>query len=106
MNQLISTLNLLSALKLRISFVGRSVWEKKITIFVKLDQSWNVSTKCWQKNSFFYQQSQPLHDVIQLEFQNLEFLQGFNFELLGFLEKIGTNYLFVSETPFEDICPS
>ena len=36
---------------------------------------------------FFYQYSQPLYDVMQNEIENLEFVQGVNFEVIDSLQK-------------------
>ena len=49
---------------------------------------------------FFYQHSQPLYDVMQKEIENLEFVQGVNFELIDSLKNNGTKYLVI----FDDSC--
>ena len=36
----------------------------------------------FDKIYFFYQHSQPVHDVMQEEIENLEFVQGVNFEFI------------------------
>ena len=43
---------------------------------------------------FFNRHSQPLYDVMQREFENLEFVQGVNFEIEDSLKTNGTKYLF------------
>ena len=39
---------------------------------------------------FFYQHSQPLYDVMQNEIENLEFVQGVNFEYFDSLKNNGS----------------
>ena len=39
---------------------------------------------------FFYQHSQPLYDVMQKEIENLEFVQGVNFEYFDSLKNNGS----------------
>ena len=46
-------------------------WLKNGTFQLKFDKIY-----------FFYQHSQPLYDVIEKEIENLEFVQGVNFNLL------------------------
>ena len=36
---------------------------------------------------FFYQHSQPLYDVMQKQIENLEFVQGVNFQFIDSLKK-------------------
>ena len=80
MKKLISTKN-----RALISLVGPSGTEKP-----KLFYSWlkigTFQTK-FGKIYFFYQHFQPLYDVIQNEFENLEFVRGLNFELFGPFKK-------------------
>ena len=40
--------------------------------------------------NFFYQHSQPLYNVMQKEIENLEFVQGVNFEFIESLKNNGT----------------
>ena len=93
MNKLISTKN-----RIFISLVGPSktgksqpiyIWPKIGTFQPKFD-----------KIHFFYQHSQPLYDVMQKEIENLEFVQGVNFDFLELLKNNGTNYLLI----FDDSC--
>ena len=41
----------------------------------------------FDKIHFFYQHSQPLHDVMQKEIENLEFKHGVNFDFIDSLKK-------------------
>ena len=59
-------------------------------------------TKC----TFFYQHSQPLHNVTQKEIKNLEFVQGGNFEFNDSLKNNGTKYLLTFDSSCEEICNS
>ena len=54
----------------------------------------------FDKIYFFDQHSQPLYDVMQKKIENLEFVQGVNFEFTDSLENNGTKYLLV----FDDSC--
>ena len=54
----------------------------------------------------FYQHSQPLYDVMQNQTENLEFVQGVNFELIDSLKNNGTKYLLIFEDSYEEICNS
>ena len=54
----------------------------------------------------FYQHSQPLYDVMQKEIENLEFVQGVNFEFIDSLKNNGTKYLLIFDDSCEEICNS
>ena len=54
----------------------------------------------FDKIYLFYQLSQTLYDVMQKEIENLEFVQGVNFEFIDSLKNNGTNYLLL----FDDSC--
>ena len=86
MNKLISTKN-----RVFISLVGPSETGKSQLIY-----NW-LKTGTFQpkfdKIYFFYQHSQPLYDVMQKEIENLEFVQGVNFEFIDSLKNNGTKYL-------------
>ena len=86
MNKLISTK------KLRLLIVGRSLplRDGKVTTFLHLVKNWILSTKIW-KNLLFYQHSQTLYDVKQNEIENLEFVQGVNFEFIDSAKKTVQN---------------
>ncbi len=55
---------------------------------------------------FFYQHSQPLYDVLQMEIKNLEFVQGVNFEFIDSLKNNGTKYLLLFADSCGEICNS
>ena len=55
---------------------------------------------------FFYQHSQPLYNVMQKEIENLEFVQGVNFEFIDSLKNNGTKYLLLFDDSCEEICNS
>ena len=54
---------------------------------------------------FLYQHSQPLYDVMHKEIENVEFVQGVNFEFIDSL-KNGTKYLLIFDKSFEESCSS
>ena len=96
MNRLISTKN-----RVFISLVGPSEtgksqliydWPKVGTFQPKFDQTY-----------FFYQHSQLLYDVMQKEIENLEFVQGVNFEFIDSLKNNGTKYLLIFDDSCEEI---
>ena len=60
----------------------------------------------FDKSYFFYQHYQPLYDVMQKEIENLEFLQGVNFEFIDSLKNNGTKYLLIFDSSCEEICNS
>ena len=60
----------------------------------------------FDKIYFLYQHSQPLHDVMQNEIENLEFVRGVNFKFIDSLENNGTKYLLTFDDSCEDICKS
>ena len=43
---------------------------------------------------------------MQKDIENLEFVQGVNFEIVDSLNIKGTNYLLLFDNSFEDICSS
>ena len=59
-----------------------------------------------KKNCFFHQHSQPLSDAMQKEIENLEFVQGVNFQFIDSLKNNGTKYLLIFDNSCEDICNS
>ena len=59
-----------------------------------------------EKFFFFYQHSQPLYDVLQIEIENLEFVRGVNFEFIDSLKNNSTNYLSVFDDSCGKICNS
>ena len=99
MNKLISTKN-----RVFISLVGPSEsvksqftynWLKTGTFQPKFDKIY-----------FFHQHSQPLYDVMRKEKENLEFVQGVNFEFIDSLKNNGTKCLLLFEGSCEEICNS
>ena len=60
----------------------------------------------FDKIFFFYQHSPPLYDVIQKEFENLEFVPGINFEFIDSLKNNGTKNLLIFDDSCEEICNS
>ena len=80
MNKLISTKN-----RVFISLVGPSETGKSQLIYNWL----KIGTfqPKFDKIYFFYQHSQPLYDVMQKEIENLEFVQGVNFEFIDSIKK-------------------
>ena len=55
---------------------------------------------------FFYQQPQPLYDIMQNQFEKPEFVQGVNFENINSLKNNGTKYLLVFDNSCAEICNS
>ena len=86
-------------------FIGWSFRNWKIAADLQLAKNWNISTK-FDKIYFFYQHSQPLYNVMQKEIENLEFLQGVNFEFFDSLKNNGTKYLLIFDDSCEEICNS
>ena len=72
-----------------ISLVGPSETRKSQLIY-----NWLIigtSQPKFDKIYFFYQHSQPLYDVMQKQIENLEFVQGVNFEFIDSLKKTVQN---------------
>ena len=57
----------------------------------------------FDKIYFFYQHSQPLYDVMKKQIENLEFVQGLNFEFIDSLKNNGTKYLSIFDNSCEEI---
>ena len=94
MNKLISTKN-----RVFISLVGPGESGKSQLIYQ------------WLKNDtfqpkFFYQHFQPLYDVMLKEIENIEFVQGVNFDFIDSLENNGTKYLLIFDDSCQEICNS
>ena len=60
----------------------------------------------FDKIYFFYQHSQPLYDVMQKEFESLEFVRGVNFDNIDSLKNNATKYLLIFDDSCEEICNS
>ena len=71
------------------------------TIGSKLDNCNQSLTKF-----IFFQHPQPLYDVTQKEFENLEFVRGVNFEVIDSLKNNGTKHLLIFDDSYEEICNS
>ena len=99
MNKLISTKN-----RIFISLVGPSETGKSQPIY-NWPKTGTFQTK-FDKIYFFYQHFQPLYDVMQKEIENLEFVQGVNFDFIDSLENNGTKYLLIFDDSCEEICNS
>ena len=99
MNKLISTKNRVSFSLVGPSETGKSQlihnWLKMGTIQPHFDKVY-----------FFYQHSQPLYNVMQKEIENIEFVQGVNFDFIDSLKNNGTKYLLVFDDYCEEICNS
>ena len=83
MNKLSSTKN-----RVFIPLVGTSETGKVQVIYNWLKMG-TFQPKC-DKIKFFYQDSQPLYDVMQNMVQNLDFVRGENFEFIDSLKNNGT----------------
>ena len=60
----------------------------------------------FEKIYFFYQDSQPLYNVMHKEFRNLEFVQGVNFEFIDSLKNNGIKCLVLFDDSCEENCNS
>ena len=86
MNKLIST-----KLRVYISLVAPSGTGKSQLIY-KWAKNGTFQPK-FDKIDYFYQHSQPLYNVMQKEIENLEFVQGLNFEYIDLLKTNGCKVL-------------
>ena len=59
----------------------------------------------FDKIHFFYQHSQPFHDVMQ-KIANLEFVRGVNFQFIDLLKNNGLKYLLSFDDSCEEVCNS
>ena len=55
---------------------------------------------------FFYYYPQPLYDVMQREFDNLEFVPDVHFEIINSLKNNGTKYMLIFDDSCAEICNS
>ena len=97
MKNLISTKN-----RVFISLVGPSE-NGKLQLIYNWLQIGTFQPK-FDKIYFFYQHSQPLYNVMQKEEEELEFVQGINFEFIDSLNDNGTKYLLIFDDSCEEIC--
>ena len=75
----------------------------------QLIYQWLKNDTCqpmFEKIFFFYQPFQPLYDVMLKEVENIEFVQGVNFDFIDSLEKNGTKYLIIFDNSCQEICNS
>ena len=70
-------------------------WLKNYTLQPKFD-----------KILFFHQQFQTLYDVKLKEIENIEFVQGVNFDFIDSPENNGTKYLLIFDDSCQEICNS
>ena len=99
MNNLTSTKN-----RVFISLVGPSESSKSQFIYQWLKNE--TFQPNFDKILFFYQHFQPLYDVMLKEFENIEIVQGVNFNFIDSLENNGTKYLLIFDESCQDICNS
>ena len=99
MNTLISTKN-----PVIISLVGPSETGKSELIYNWLEIG--TFQPRFDKIYFFHQHSQPVYDVMQKEIENLELVQGVNFEFIDSLKNNSTKYLLIFDDFHEEICNS
>ena len=99
MNKLISTKN-----RVLISLVGPSETGKSQLIYNWLKIG-TIQSK-FDKIYFFDQHSHLPYDVMQKEIENLEFVQGVNFEFIDSLKNNSTRYLLIFDDSCEEICNS
>ena len=99
MNKLVSTKN-----RVFISLNGHSETGKTQLIYNWLKIGTLQPT--FDNIYFFYQHSQPLYNVMQKKIENLEFVQGVNFEFIDSRKNNGTKYLLFFDDSCEEICYS
>ena len=99
MKKLVSTKNLVF-----ISLVGPSETGKTQFLYNWLKVGTFQPT--FDKIYFFYQHSQPPYDVMEEEIENLEFVQGVNFEFIDSLKNNGTKHLLIFDDSCVEICNS
>ena len=99
MNKLISTKN-----RVFISLVGPGESGKSQLIYQWLKN--DTFQPKFDKILFFYQHFQPLYDVMVKEIENIEFVQGVNFDFIDSLENNGTKYLLIFDDSCQEICNS
>ena len=86
--------------KICLSLVGPSETGKS-QFFYNWPKNGTFGSK-FDKISFFHQHSQTLYDVMQKLVENLDFVQGENFEFIDSL-KNGTKYLLIFDDSCEEI---
>ena len=96
MNNLISTKN-----RIFISLVGPSETGKSQLIYNWLKNG--TFQPKFDKIYFFHQHSHKLYDIMQKEIENVEFVQGVNFEFIDPLKNNGAKYLLTFDDSCEEI---
>ena len=96
MNKIISTKD-----RVFISLVGPSGCGKSQLIFDWL--SIGTFQPPFAKILYFYQHFQPLYKLMQQKIQEIEFIQGVDFDLIENLPNDGTNYLLIFDDSCEEI---
>ena len=99
MNKLISTKK-----RVFISLVGPSETGKSQLIYSWLKVG-TIQPK-FDRIYFPNQHSQPLYDVMQEEFEILEFVRGVKFKFIDSIKNNGTKYLLIFDGSSEEICNS
>ena len=99
MNKLISTKN-----RVFISLVGPGESGKSQLICQGLKN--DAFQPKFDKILFFYQHFPPLYDVMLKEIENIEFVQGVNFDFFDSPENNGTKYLLIFDDSCQEICNS
>ena len=99
MNKLISTKN-----RVFISLVGPGESGKSPLIYEWLKNG--TFQPNFDRIIFFYQHFQPLYEQMQKEVENLDFVQGVNFDFNDSLENNGTKYLLIFDDSCQEICAS
>ena len=97
MNKLISSKN-----RIFISLVGPSASGKTYLIHEWLN--FGLFQHKFSKTCFCHQHPQPPYDVMQKEIENLEFVQGVQFEFIISLKNNGTKYLLFFQESCAEIC--
>ena len=87
-------------------FIGWSFRNWKIAADLQLAKKLEHFNQSLTKFNFFYQHSQPLYDVMQKEIENLEFVEGVNFDFIDSLKNNGTNYVLTFDNSCEKNCNS
>ena len=87
-----------------ISLVGPSKTGKSQLIYKWLKNE--TFQPKFDKLCFLYQHSQPPYDVLPKEFENLELVQGVNFEFIDSIKNKGTKCLLKFDDYCEEICRS
>ena len=99
MNKFISTKN-----RVFISLVGPGESGKSQFIYQLLKN--DTFQPKFGKTLFLYQHFQPLYDVMLKAIENIEFVQGVNFDFIDSLENNGTKYLLIFDDSCQEICNS